>query len=90
MKMGADFTEGLSIGMASNLDTSMFQRVQPTFQAMMDSSGPPNVTVAAPPGGDLHIHHPHHPTDDLTKDLQRSSLLGGFQRMAEVGGINNT
>ncbi len=36
MRIGADFTEGLSIGMASNLDTDIFQRVVPAFSTMMD------------------------------------------------------
>lgn len=38
----------------------------------------------------LTINHPHHPTDDLSKDLQKADVLGKFQRMAEVGSINNT
>jgi len=89
MRIGSDFAEGISIGMASNIDTSMFQRIAPSFQAMMDQSAPPTVNVA-PSGGDLIINHPHHPTDDLKKDLQRASVLAGHQRLAEVGTINNT
>jgi len=55
----------------------------------MDSNGP-STTTTSHRGGDLVINHPHHPTDDLSKDLQRADVLSGHQRRAEVGTLNNT
>ena len=89
IRMGEDFTQSIAMGMKTGIQTDMFQQVTPAFQAMMDANGSSTTTTNSR-GGDLHIHHPHHPTDDLTKDLQRSSNLSGIQRLAEVGTINDT
>ncbi len=83
MKIGQNFTEGLGIGFTQGLDTSMFQRVVPAFQAIMPT---PNVNVNVPQssGGDIVIVHPQHRPDDVVESVNEGLFLRGLQRQAEI------
>lgn len=82
IKLGAQFIEGLSIGLSSNLDTSMFQRVVPAFAAQLDAAipttSPPNMTNNR--GGDtFNIHG-----DSLEESIRLTGILAGITRRMET------
>ena len=82
IKIGEDFTEGLGIGMSQGLDTSMFQRIVPAFQAIMPA---PNVNVQAPSNpGTVQVF-----VEDMgnTADqVQLGLLMGGVTERIEWAG----
>jgi hypothetical protein len=87
MKMGRQIAEGFRIGvsdMGKIMETAGMD-VSRSFNPVVPQSATSITRVT-----NINIDHPNHPTDDITKDLQRASVLAGFQRMAEVGSINNS
>jgi hypothetical protein len=79
MKMGSLSAQGFSMG----FDKAM----QGMSDSLFSSVVPPNVNNTSTQI--INIHHPNHPTDDLTGDLQRASILAGFQGVAETVSLKN-
>lgn len=77
MDFAEDLAAGFNIGINNSLDLS-------AFDPILRASGGGSISNVT----EIHVHHPNHPSDDLTADLQRATTLAGFQRIAEVGGIN--
>jgi hypothetical protein len=87
IKLGEQFTEGLRIGLNQDVPVDFARRILPPFQNMMAST--PSSPVTNDSRTEIVINHPNHPTDDLTRDLQRASVLAGFQRISESRPLSN-
>jgi hypothetical protein len=90
IRQGQDYIEGLSMGLSSGLH-NLSQRVLPNANALANMAIPTvgSTQLAPASGPSITINHPNHPTDDLTRDLQRATVLVGLQQVAETTSINN-
>jgi hypothetical protein len=82
-RMGKAVGEGFKLGIEHTqpqVDMALANMTRPTETGDMR----PNINTT-----EIHVHHPNHPTDDLTKDLQRATVLVGLQQVAETTSINN-
>jgi hypothetical protein len=91
MRQGRDYIKGLQLGFNQGANELVIpSQILSGFDRMFaQSASPMGPTSTTTHGPTIQINHPNHPTDDLSRDLQRASILAGFQGIAETVGIKN-